>query len=139
MSILGFTGTSRGMTPAQRLVFRQMLDKMQTLHLGDCVGADHDAWAEATFADVETIGHPPTDSKKRAYCLYDQERAPLPYLDRNRAIVFEGVDGLIATPWGYAEELRSGTWATVRYARAAKRHIWIIQPDGTIQEELCPS
>jgi outer membrane protein insertion porin family len=54
-------------------------------------------------------------------------------LDRNRAIV-DSCDVLIACPKG-PEEQRSGTWATVRYARKQKKRIVIIWPDGEVTEE----
>lgn len=90
---------------------------------------------EAVALGVKTIGHPPSDSLRRAYCAYDEERTPLPFLVRNHAIVDEGVDGLIAAPSGWVEEQRSGTWATVRYARKLGRRIWIVLPDGRVKEE----
>lgn len=52
-----------------------------------------------------------------------EERPAKPYLERNKDIANEGIDGLIAAPSGWVEELRSGTWATVRYARKLKRTI----------------
>ena len=36
------------------------------------------------------------------------------------------------------EQLRSGTWATVRHARKLKRPIVIINPDGTLLLERVP-
>lgn len=81
------------------------------------------------------IGHPPEQGNRRAFLDYDEEREPKSYLKRNHDIVDEGVDGLIAAPNGWVEELRSGTWATVRYARKLKRRIWIIRPDGTLRKE----
>lgn len=43
-------------------------------------------------------------------------------LARNRRIV-AAVDVLIAAPETDREELRSGTWATIRYARAAGKPV----------------
>jgi hypothetical protein len=42
---------------------------------------------------------------------------------------------LIATPSTDDEQLRSGTWATVRYARKAKKRIKLIFPNEKIMEE----
>lgn len=47
----------------------------------------------------------------------------------NRDIVAE-TDELIATPKGFQEERRSGTWATVRYALKARKPVTVIWPDG---------
>ena len=135
--VLGFTGTGKlpGMKPRQLKAVRQLLYNVDALHLGDCVNADAQAHLEAIHLGIETIGHPPTNPSRRAFCTYDEEREPREYLLRNRDIVAEGVDGIIAAPSGWVEERRSGTWSTVRYAREAKRHIWIVRPDGTIKEE----
>ena len=66
--------------------------------------------------------------------MSDEVRDPLPYLERNRAIV-DACDILIACPKGMQEEQRSGTWATVRYARRRDRPIVIVWPDGTVTRE----
>jgi len=47
---------------------------------------------------------------------------PTPYLSRNRAIVDE-TEMLIATPAEFTEQQRSGTWSTVRYARACGKKV----------------
>ena len=43
-------------------------------------------------------------------------------------------DMLVACPKG-PEEVRSGTWSTVRFARKRGKRIVIIMPDGTVTEE----
>ncbi len=40
---------------------------------------------------------------------------------------------MVAAPKSFAEELRSGTWATVRYARKQKKPVVIVFPDGSVQ------
>lgn len=65
--------------------------------------------------------------------MSDEKREPLPYLARNCVIVDEA-DILLACPKG-PEEQRSGTWATVRYARKQNKRIVIVYPDGTITTE----
>lgn len=134
--ICGFTGTSKhDMAPRQLKAVRQLLWKIDVLHLGDCIHADAQAHDEAVALGIKTIAHPPTEGRKRACLEYDEVRQPKPYLDRNRDIAFESVDGLIAAPSGWVEEQRSGTWATVRYARKLRRHIWIVRPDGSVKVE----
>ena len=54
---------------------------------------------------------------------------PKDYLERNHDIVDE-TDMLIATPGEEQEVQRSGTWATIRYARKQKRTILTIYPSG---------
>jgi hypothetical protein len=41
----------------------------------------------------------------------------------------------VAAPRTPIETLRSGTWATVRYARAYGRPVWIVLPDGSVRVE----
>lgn len=140
---IGFTGTQRGCTPAQyeRLLFVLRELRMSTanmeheLHHGDCIGADADAhtlWAEPST----TILHPPMDDSKRAYCLVplENKHAPKPYLRRNEDIV-DSTDILVACPSGKREARRSGTWATIRYARRKQRKIIVIFPDGSFRIE----
>jgi hypothetical protein len=131
----GFTGTQRGMAPRQLKAVRQLLGRVKVLHLGDCVGADVEAYQEARSLGIACIGHPPSERIKRALCRYDEERAPRSYLLRNRDIAQEGVDGLIAAPKEFVEARRSGTWATVRVARKLGRRIWIVLPDGKVKQE----
>jgi hypothetical protein len=66
---------------------------------------------------------------------------PMGNLDRNKVIAASAVDGLIATPHHNFEELRSGTWHTLRQARKlnlrendawASRPIYIILRHGAI-------
>lgn len=136
---LGFTGTRQGMTQEQLFAFRELLQSLSTteLHHGDCVGADADAvdlvGAELDW-DVHVVSHPPLDRSHRAFMNADEHRPQRPYLDRNHDIVDE-TDVLVATPAGYGEEQRSGTWATVRYARKRGRCIYIIWPLGEVSAE----
>lgn len=131
---VGFTGTQQGMTTAQLHTFRRWLfehvDDVDEFHHGCCVGADVQAHflvydVFSSFMDNESLGtvlhyHPPTDTSK-AFDFGDfvgTRHEPAPYLDRNRIIVANS-DVLVAAPKADREELRSGTWATVRYAREA--------------------
>jgi hypothetical protein len=137
MNRLGFTGTQIGMTQAQRITFAMCLATLDPASLahGDCTGADEQAHEMAITARLRVYIHPPTDSSKRAWCEGAAfVFAPEEYLVRNRSIV-DCCDVLIATPKRPIEELRSGTWATVRYARRQRgtnrKNIIVINPDGT--------
>ena len=135
---LGFTGTSEGMAPRQMKAVRQLLYNCRTLHLGDCIGADAEAYHIAGETGITRVGHPPTDGKARAFLQYEKECPALPYLERNMEIARGGVDGLIAAPAGWVEVIRGndgGTWSTVRRARKLGRRIWIVRPDGSIRKE----
>lgn len=139
MKHVGFTGTQRGMTHKQKRAFGELCYSaidVDVYHHGDCVGSDEDAhnimlWDTA----ASIIIHPPRDESKRAFCKGAMAIRPAKeYLDRNQDIVDE-VDVLIATPGEYKEQLRSGTWATIRRARKKGIPIHIILPNGTVENE----
>lgn len=130
---LGFTGTQRGLSGAQRTQLRELISKgLDEAHHGDCVGADrefHDiVRVVAPYARI--IGHPPDEDYKRAWCIFDESRPTAPYLVRNQQIVNESTEGLIVCPYQMEEIIRSGTWATYRYARKIGRKTIIIYPNG---------
>lgn len=133
---IGFTGTQKGMTPKQKEAVVSFLHKCppDRVHHGDCIGADaeFDKLVHLNFPKCLVIIHPPVDEGKRANCFTEGDVVfkPAPYLKRNQHIV-DLTDFLIATPKGVKEEVRSGTWATVRYARKKGKQIVIIWPDGT--------
>lgn len=140
MSGVGITGTRKGLTVPQIRTLTAVLTSEFTergdpclLHHGDCVGADAVAANIGRNCGFVIIGHPPTDTKLRAYFPSDLERAPQAYLDRNRAIV-KACDVLIGCPGG-PQELRSGTWSTIRFALKIGRGVVVVMPDGT-QETL---
>jgi hypothetical protein len=126
---LGFTGTRKGMTDKQKKLVRLFVENLGPVevHHGDCVGADSD------FADIteslKVVIHPPTNSSHRAWCCADIKRPPKPYIERNHDIV-DDTDCLIATPDSFEEVLRSGTWATIRWAQKQKKPILIVYPNG---------
>jgi hypothetical protein len=124
---VGFTGTRQGMRPWQKERTRKLLVELgaTSLHIGDCRGADEDAYEIGRELGLWMVGHPPTASGMRAYLAYDEERTPLPFLSRNHMIVRQTAF-LIAAPLG-REVLRSGTWATVRYARQRQSKMEILK------------
>lgn len=134
---IGITGTQRGLTEKQFLSLQNLLRvlHMNKIHAGDCVGVDAETilLVKELRPEVITVGHPPTNPRKRAFLTYDEERKPLDYIPRNHAIVDES-DYLIACPKEFTEVLRSGTWATIRYAREMGKSVIIILPDGTWSE-----
>jgi len=130
---VGFTGTRQGMSPAQRKAVRQLLaqlrDKIEECHHGDCLGADEDFHLTARSFKLFMVLHPPTNPRWRAFQDFDEVRPPTDYLERNKAMIKE-VDRLIACPSTQDEQVRSGTWATIRYARKKGILVTIIRPDG---------
>lgn len=152
---IGFTGTQRGMTGQQTLAIRQCLEEIVKhhprveLHHGDCIGSDaqmHEIFRgflvlsqdkegnDIADPDWRIVIHPPDIDTKRAFCkvgLSISSHEPRPYLVRNHDIVDQS-EILYATPQSYEERIRSGTWATIRYARKQRRVVRIIYPDGAI-------
>ena len=128
---IGFTGTQRGLTEYQTeeltIYLRMNRAEIAEFHHGDCVGADSDAHDVVESVGVPIWIHPPSDPKKRAFRVSAHIRLQRPYLERNRAIV-DATDVLIAAPKSTVEELRSGTWSTIRYARKVGRKVIILKP-----------
>ena len=136
---VGFTGTQKGMTNQQARKLIELLLELHALenarefHHGDCVGADaHFHHILVKFMKHEAPDHiyihPPDNTSKRAWC-YSKHIFPVkPYIERNHDIV-DAVDILIATPKTRHEELRSGTWATIRYARKTGKEVHVIYPE----------
>jgi hypothetical protein len=138
---VGFTGTQTGLTTEQRARLYDSLLGLKTfyggiiyMHHGDCVGADVQAHTIADRLDFHIVLHPPTSNAKRAFSVCDEVRKPWPYLRRNRDIVAES-DLVVACPKTSTEELRSGTWMTIREARRKHKPLVIIYPDGHVENE----
>lgn len=133
---IGFTGTRHGMTPAQEQALRGMLAARHgaTLHHGDCIGADAQAHEVASLLGRSVTIHPPKEAAMRAWKASPDIRAPKAYLTRNKDIVRE-TEFLIAAPAETEEQMRSGTWSTVRFARRLGKPVFLILPDGTVRRD----
>jgi hypothetical protein len=118
------------MTAAQRATVERLTASYREVHHGDCVGADADMHEIARARGQWLVGHPPSDSRLRAWCDFDEIRKPKPFRDRNHDIVDE-TGSMVAAPAEFEEQLKGGTWGTVRYARSKGRPIVIVRPDGT--------
>lgn len=130
--IVGFTGTQYGMTEYQARQFITILQKfsIDEFHHGMCIGADEVAerLVRTNFPHIPVHGHPPKiTAKKSRTSEPNYIYAPKDYLDRNHDIV-DACHLLIATPFTLNEELRSGTWATIRYAWKKNVPVNIISP-----------
>lgn len=144
MRAVGFTGSRVGTTAEQYKAMRQEISRAMLgtfeaeFHHGDCVGSDEEAHDVAWSLGYRIVVHPPTDHKLRAWVqtsdYWDKDTDVVllerPYISRNRDIV-DAATLLIATPDG-PERARSGTWATIRYARDRGVKTVIIMPDGSI-------
>ena len=132
--VIGFTGTRQGMTEPQKALLLNLLQKYNTteVHHGDCIGADsqfHDLILDY-FPTCKIVIHPPEKTKAQAFRTGELvvRLDTKDYLDRNHDIV-DACEVLMACPKEPEHEVhRSGTWATVRYARKIGRIINIIRP-----------
>lgn len=133
---IGFSGSSRLITEPQEIGIAALMVDLDALYLhhGDCIHGDALAHQIGLELSYSIIIHPPVNPAKRAFCIGAIETYPmLPYLERNRFIV-DSVGLLIAAPFTPAEELRSGTWATIRYARKRGVPVWICWPNGSVSK-----
>lgn len=135
-----FSGTLRGMTIAQQFgVMRAFmrLEGYKIIHHGGATGADEQAHTISERFLFERHIHWSMIADKRMKVTYraadDVEYAPLPPLKRNRVMI-DASTWLIAAP-ATRQEMRCGTWATVRYARERKINITLVFPDGSVSEE----
>jgi hypothetical protein len=135
---VGFTGTSKGASPAQLAELEEKLkalfaDGFDELHHGLCIGADEQCAIIAKKLGFRVVAHPglpkdPTNMKYRSdFAENDEMREAKPFIARDQEIVNE-VERMLATPLTRAEVVRSGTWTTVRYARKVGRLIDLILP-----------
>lgn len=142
MLSIGFTGTRQGMTAHQSATLeRKLREKIEAtpflentvrFHHGDCIGADaeFDRMLRLIFTRPRIILHPSYLSHLRAHCETNGEHSILPLyqpLVRNRHIV-QASEILFAAPSTKHEVLRSGTWATIRYARKVGCAVELIEP-----------
>lgn len=138
---IGFTGSQHPMSVRTKITLHATLIDLYNknifssapicLHHGDCINADFEASKIGKSVGYLVHAHPPFNEKKRAFSEFnDIIHAPKDYIERNHDIV-NGSSILIATPLTHNEVIRSGTWATIRYARSLGREICIIFPDGS--------
>jgi hypothetical protein len=134
MKKIGFTGTRRGMTEAQKDWFWEFLRSLGVMpfefHHGDCEGADHDAHRLASeLTHCRIVIHPPIKKFARMFLNGDEIRPVKDFLDRNKDIVNE-TEILVGMPGEDEEQLRSGTWSTIRYARKSLKPTRVVGPSG---------
>lgn len=133
---IGFTGTRLGMTIAQHAALVKIMLSYHKMsgtfkwHHGVCVGADEQCHNLATIFDFYIQGHPPLDERYQATLHgFDIMSIPKDYIVRNHEIV-DACSILIATPKEMKEVIRSGTWATIRYAKGTGVKVVRIDPFG---------
>lgn len=137
---IGFTGTQKGMTAPQVARVQELLAHKDFFgHHGMCIGADaqFDGIARLSKGFRWMYIHPCTLEDRRAAVNrteYDIVYSVQDPLTRNRDIV-QCSEIMIAAPKTIHEERRSGTWATIRYARESKKKLYILAPNGAVFTE----
>ncbi len=136
--ILGFTGTRSGMREAQRKRVERIIDELSpslAVH-GDCLGADSQFHTLCRDRRIPIEIYPCNLHNQRAYSEYARHiHPPKDPIVRNHDIV-DCCDVLLATPRGSREVIRSGTWATIRYATKRGKKICMVYPDGSFRREV---
>ena len=132
---IGFTGNRYGLTPEQKDQIISILDKYDNLIVshGDCIGSDTDFHNLCVnyknthpSKKINIVIFPPNNPKLRAFNQGDLLMNEKPYLHRNLDII-KNASILIACPIDKnKEQLRSGTWSTIRKARKQKLIIYIL-------------
>jgi len=130
------------MTSGQKVRVKELLSQIKLdhpsaileFHFGLCIGADEQAAKIAKGLGFYIIAHPGYSPRNREGRMFrsefdgnDEVREEKPFLKRDEDIVNE-VDEMIATPVSKEEEIRSGTWTTIRFARRRNRPIEIVYP-----------
>ena len=137
---VGFTGTQNGMREEQRVAVKRLLAELHTtdddeFHYGACVGADTQAVFDAIDVGYVILAYQANNVSHSKHGLIPKDAiivTPMAALTRNKRIV-DNTDILVVAPQRVSETLRSGTWATVRYARKQGKPIIYVWPDGRIQ------
>jgi len=134
MKILGFTGTRSTLTEIQLENLEAAIKEKagwQGLH-GDCVGADAIFDQLCNTHGIPTRCRPCTFINLRAYTC-EPLAEPANPMARNRAIVADCVELFACPPNEVELKKGSGTWATIRYGKKAKKPVTIFFPSGRIE------
>jgi hypothetical protein len=134
---VAFTGTQKGMTFAQKIRVEWLLRMFaerglsQVLHFGDCIGADQQTADIATSFGYHLVAHPSTATHKVGNHFAHERYVAAPPLARNAQMLAMS-EILIAAPETKQEIQRSGTWSTIRRARATHMEFYILYSDGNV-------
>jgi hypothetical protein len=135
---IGFTATRDGLTGPQLVALSEVLASLPPYsegHHGDAIGGDAAIHRMLKAMGWRIVIHPAYASRHRAFMQdADEKRRPKRPLDRNIDIVQE-TSRLIACPGGIGEEIRSGTWQTIRTARRLHKPITLVWPDGRAEPD----
>lgn len=138
-NVLGMTGTRDGMTEAQKTTcLKLFLEFKPDIYIhGCCQGADQDFHH---LIIKTTLGKKcPQIEGYPASIWQEQWAADQQFHHLHKGYTYKERDLIIATrskwflgfPRGYEEELRSGTWMTLRMRRKLNKSFIIVLPNGT--------
>lgn len=139
MPHVSFTGTRMGMTTPQRDWIANFISGLEDTvigHHGDCKGSDEQFDGIIQGLHGHVVVHPPVNQTYRAYCSGKhilETREIKEYIKRNHEIVMAS-STLLATPFTMTEQVRSGTWATIRFARKHRKTVYVIYPNGSVSK-----
>ena len=135
LQVVGFTGTRNGMSAEQLEGVKRILEILSQkldfvgLH-GDCIGADADFDSMCKEVESKTRIRPCTFENIRAYCESEEISEPKRPMQRNRDIVADANIMIACPPNDVEIKKGSGTWATIKFSRKAKKLLFIVFPDG---------
>lgn len=131
---IGFTGNRHGLNLVQKEQIELVLNEYDNIIAshGDCVGSDtefHELCMKHKEMNpnkiIEIHIYPPNNPTLRAFNRGDLLMEEQPYLTRNLNIL-KNSNILIACPIDKnKEEMRSGTWSTIRQAKKRNMQIYI--------------
>ena len=136
MASIGITASRKGISAQALETFEAVLQEhpeLEELHHGDCVGGDEQIhmMVQNIVPEVRLVIHPPINEDLRANCKGAYKVLPKKdYMSRNHDIVNTS-EVIVGFPNGNHEIIRSGTWATLRFARKKNKKIIVIYPDGS--------
>lgn len=132
---IGFTGNRHGLSEEQKQAIISILHKYKNIIVshGDCLGSDTDfhnlcVYHREQYPEKRVDIHifPPDNSKLRGFNEGDLIMKENSYLGRNLQII-KYSSFLIACPVDKnKEELRSGTWSTIRQAQKRNVPVYIL-------------
>lgn len=135
MTIIGMTGTRKGMTASQvdacKLLVAEHTSSYYLAIHGCCAGADTDFHRICRDLGATDIEGYPGDAGQRAWgiLMCQVVHTTMPYHKRN-LIMAKRADVFFAFPGKEHEELHSGTWMTIRMRRKLKKPMTIVYPSG---------
>lgn len=138
------SGTRKGMSDQQRKKFVdiqvEFFSKAKTFLHGDCTGVDQQAHLIVREMNPEITIHiyQPSNNRNSANCAASDPSSdllvvhpPEDFKKRDRKMV-DASNLVIAFPFSQKEQVRSGTWVVIRYAKKRNTPLMIIYPDGQV-------